>query len=68
MGAGIKTLGGFDVEFGWHHHHHQPDDGARSFQAIEASGRFCVNVLTEKDNDVCAWFGSKEPDTFAGSH
>jgi 3-hydroxy-9,10-secoandrosta-1,3,5(10)-triene-9,17-dione monooxygenase reductase component len=43
-----------------------PTKVSRSWQAIEASGRFCVNVLTEKQKDVCARFGSKEPDKFAG--
>lgn len=43
-----------------------PTKVSRSWQAIEASGRFCVNVLTEKQKDVSARFGSKEPDKFAG--
>lgn len=43
-----------------------PTKVSRSWQAIEASGRFCVNVLTEKQRDICARFGSKEPDKFAG--
>ena len=43
-----------------------PTKVSRSWQAIEASGRFCVNVLTEQQREVCARFGSKEPDKFAG--
>jgi 3-hydroxy-9,10-secoandrosta-1,3,5(10)-triene-9,17-dione monooxygenase reductase component len=43
-----------------------PTKVSRSWQAIEASGQFCVNVLTEKQRDICARFGSKEPDKFAG--
>ncbi len=43
-----------------------PTKVSRSWQAIEASGRFCVNVLTESQKHVSARFGSKEPDKFAG--
>ena len=43
-----------------------PTKVSRSWQAIEASGRFCVNVLTEKQREVCARFGSREPDKFGG--
>jgi 3-hydroxy-9,10-secoandrosta-1,3,5(10)-triene-9,17-dione monooxygenase reductase component len=43
-----------------------PTKVSRSWKAIEASGRFCVNVLTEQQKDVSARFGSKEPDKFAG--
>ena len=43
-----------------------PTKVSRSWQAIEASGKFCVNVLTESQKDVSARFGSKEPDKFAG--
>ena len=43
-----------------------PTKVSRSWQAIEASGRFCVNVLHEKQKDVSARFGSKEADKFAG--
>ncbi len=41
-----------------------PTKVSRSWKAIEASGRFCVNVLREKQKDVCARFGSTEPDKF----
>lgn len=43
-----------------------PTKVSRSWKAIEATGRFCVNVLTEKQKHVSARFGSKEPDKFAG--
>lgn len=43
-----------------------PTKVSRSWQAIEASGRFCVNVLHEKQKDVSARFGSRDPDKFAG--
>ena len=41
-----------------------PTKVSRSWKAIEASGHFCVNVLHEKQKDVSARFGSKEPDKF----
>ena len=43
-----------------------PTKMSRSWQAIEASGKFCVNVLHEDQKDVSARFGSREPDKFAG--
>lgn len=43
-----------------------PTKVSRSWQAIEASGKFCVNILTEKQRETCARFGSREPDKFAG--
>ena len=43
-----------------------PTKQSRSWQAIEASGKFCVNVLHENQKDVSARFGSREPDKFAG--
>ncbi len=43
-----------------------PTKVSRSWQAIEASGKFCVNVLTESQRETWARFGSKEPDKFAG--
>ena len=43
-----------------------PTKVSRSWQAIEASGHFCVNILHEKQKEVSARFGSKEPDKFAG--
>lgn len=43
-----------------------PTKVSRSWQAIEATGRFCVNILHEHQRDVSARFGSKEHDKFAG--
>ncbi|MBV8930748.1 MAG: flavin reductase [Mycobacteriaceae bacterium] len=43
-----------------------PTKVSRSWKAIEASGTFCVNVLTENQKHVSARFGSKEADKFAG--
>lgn len=43
-----------------------PTKGSRSWAAIEAAGRFCVNVLSEQQQPVCARFGSRETDKFAG--
>lgn len=36
-----------------------PTKVSRSWKAIEASGRFCVNMLTESQKHVSARFGSK---------
>lgn len=44
-----------------------PTKTSRSWAAIEKSGRFCVNVLAEEQREVCARFGSREPDKFAGT-
>lgn len=43
-----------------------PTKVSRSWQAIEASGKFAVNILTESQKHVSARFGSREPDKFAG--
>jgi 3-hydroxy-9,10-secoandrosta-1,3,5(10)-triene-9,17-dione monooxygenase reductase component len=43
-----------------------PTKGSRSWKAIKASGKFCVNVLTEEQQEICAQFGSKQIDKFAG--
>ncbi|MEV0688064.1 3-hydroxy-9,10-secoandrosta-1,3,5(10)-triene-9,17-dione monooxygenase reductase subunit [Nocardia sp. NPDC050378] len=43
-----------------------PTKGSRSWAAIEAAGKFCVNVLAEEQQPTCARFGSREPDKFAG--
>ncbi len=42
-----------------------PTKQSRTWAAIEAAGRFCVNVLAEQQRAVCARFGSREPDKFA---
>ena len=36
-----------------------PTKVSRSWKAIEATQQFCVNVLTEKQKDVSARFGSR---------
>ena len=43
-----------------------PTKGSRSWAAIERTGKFAVNVLAEEQQSVCARFGSREPDKFAG--
>jgi len=42
-----------------------PAKTSRSWSAIEQSGRFGVNVLAEEQRELCARFGSREPDKFA---
>ncbi|WP_280234699.1 3-hydroxy-9,10-secoandrosta-1,3,5(10)-triene-9,17-dione monooxygenase reductase subunit [Nocardia cyriacigeorgica] len=42
-----------------------PTKGSRSWAAIERNGRFCANVLAEEQQQLCARFGSREPDKFA---
>ncbi len=42
-----------------------PTKASRSWAAIEKSGRFCVNILAEEQQLLCARFGSREPDKFA---
>jgi 3-hydroxy-9,10-secoandrosta-1,3,5(10)-triene-9,17-dione monooxygenase reductase component len=42
-----------------------PSSRSASWQRIERSGRFCVNVLTEAQKDVSRIFGSSGPDKFA---
>ncbi|MBO0856844.1 MAG: flavin reductase family protein [Nocardia sp.] len=43
-----------------------PSKGSRSWAAIERNGRFCANILAEEQQPVCARFGSREADKFAG--
>lgn len=43
-----------------------PTKGSKSWAAIEANGKFAVNMLSEEQQPVCARFGSREPDKFAG--
>lgn len=43
-----------------------PTKQSRSWAAIESNGSFGVNVLAEEQQPVCARFGSREPDKFAG--
>ncbi|MCM6772863.1 flavin reductase family protein [Nocardia sp. CDC159] len=42
-----------------------PTKGSRTWTAIERAGRFCVNVLAEDQRELCARFGSRDPDKFA---
>lgn len=37
-----------------------------SWPKIQAAGSFCVNILSEDQEDVCRRFASKEEDKFAG--
>jgi flavin reductase (DIM6/NTAB) family NADH-FMN oxidoreductase RutF len=41
-----------------------PDKGSRSWPKIEATGRFCVNVLAEHQHDICRALASKGEDKF----
>ncbi len=41
-----------------------PMKTSRSWQAIEATGRFAVNILAEEQQETCAVFGSRHPDKF----
>ena len=43
-----------------------PNRASRTWSRIEAAGRFCVNVLAERQQDVCRALSSKTPDKFAG--
>ena len=36
-----------------------PQKGSSSWQRIESSGRFCVNVLAEDQEDICRHFASR---------
>jgi 3-hydroxy-9,10-secoandrosta-1,3,5(10)-triene-9,17-dione monooxygenase reductase component len=43
-----------------------PTKQSRAWKAIEASGKFCVNMLHENQQHVSAQFGSRAEDKFAG--
>jgi flavin reductase (DIM6/NTAB) family NADH-FMN oxidoreductase RutF len=43
-----------------------PDKASSSWPKIEATGRFCVNILGGEQEDVCRRFASKGDDKFAG--
>ncbi|CAM5739655.1 FMN reductase (NADH) RutF [Mycolicibacterium aubagnense] len=43
-----------------------PTKQSRAWKAIEASGKFCVNMLHENQQLVSAQFGSRADDKFAG--
>lgn len=44
-----------------------PVGGSRTWATIERAGKFCVNVLAEEQRQVCARFGSRAADRFAGT-
>lgn len=44
-----------------------PDRRSTSWPRIMASGRFCVNILSEAQENTCRIFASKSPDKFAQS-
>lgn len=41
-----------------------PDKGSTTWPKIQASGRFCVNVLADDQEDLCRVLASKDPDKF----
>tara|TARA_R110000796_G_scaffold252001_1_gene384775 strand:+ start:17974 stop:18486 length:513 start_codon:yes stop_codon:yes gene_type:complete len=43
-----------------------PDRSSTSWPKIERAGKFCVNVLSNQQLDVCKRFASKAEDKFAG--
>ena len=43
-----------------------PSKSSSSWPKIEAAGSFCVNILGEKQEDVCRRFATKDADKFGG--
>lgn len=43
-----------------------PDEKSTTWPRIERSRRFCVNVLSEHQQEVCRALSSKHPDKFCG--
>lgn len=43
-----------------------PDKTSRTWQRIERTGAFCVNVLASEQQDLCQRFSAKGDDKFAG--
>lgn len=43
-----------------------PDRSSTSWPKVEAAGRFCVNVLSARQNDVCRQFALKGGNKFDG--
>jgi flavin reductase (DIM6/NTAB) family NADH-FMN oxidoreductase RutF len=43
-----------------------PDRGSTSWPKIEATGRFCVNILADHQHDVCRALASKSENKFEG--
>lgn len=44
-----------------------PSSGSRTWPVIERVGRFCVNVLSHRQQDVSTVFGRSGPDKFSGT-
>lgn len=42
-----------------------PDRGSNSWPKVASSGRFCVNILSAEQEEVCRTLASKNPDKFA---
>lgn len=42
-----------------------PDRGSSSWPKVASSGRFCVNILSAEQEEVCRTLASKNPDKFA---
>lgn len=43
-----------------------PDKGSTSWPKIHAAGKFCVNILSAEQEDVCRRFASRAEDKFQG--
>ncbi|MEJ7927683.1 flavin reductase family protein [Sphingobium sp. AN641] len=43
-----------------------PDKSSTSWPRIEATGRFCVNILADDQEDLCRTFSRPSEDRFAG--
>ena len=43
-----------------------PDRGSSSWPRVAAANRFCVNILSAEQENVCRKLASKDPDKFAG--
>lgn len=43
-----------------------PDKSSSTWPQIEAAGRFCVNVLGDRQQDVCSSLAARGEDKFAG--
>jgi flavin reductase (DIM6/NTAB) family NADH-FMN oxidoreductase RutF/DNA-binding IclR family transcriptional regulator len=43
-----------------------PDKGSTTWPRIESAGKFCVNILSAEQEDVCRRFASRVPDKFEG--
>jgi flavin reductase (DIM6/NTAB) family NADH-FMN oxidoreductase RutF len=43
-----------------------PDKGSTSWPRIQSAGKFCVNILSAEQEDICRTFASRKEDKFAG--